>query len=243
MSKQRVLILHIADNFAMVELVRFNASGTKYEVSRSLLNMYPKTMLARSASEEWQNNSTEDIFIARDGGRFSYVLDYLRDGRVILPLTVPKEALLSDLDYYGVEDVQEEAVFYSTRNAPFIIRGTERLLNSIYQSQNDEDFAYVANQIFQLFLSSNDWSLPRSVRIPRETKEKPATKNKINRSSTFFNTNNNDLEFWGAIKRNCGRLSWERDCNIHLLKVGLRIRHFWIDYNAVTYTLDHASSP
>ena len=30
----------------------------------------------------------DDIFIERDGGRFKFVLDYMRDGRVVLPLSI-----------------------------------------------------------------------------------------------------------------------------------------------------------
>ncbi len=83
--------------------VRFNVGGTRYEVSRSLLEMYPHTMLARSASELWHADPDAEIFLERDGERFKYVLDFCRDQRVFLPFTIPAEALLADLDYYGFE--------------------------------------------------------------------------------------------------------------------------------------------
>ena len=94
--------------------VRFNVGGTIYEVSRSLLEQHPDTMLSRLASETWcsgdQNGSdvtnADALFIERDGERFKYCLDYMRDGGVVnLPSKVPKEALLLDLDYYGFQDV------------------------------------------------------------------------------------------------------------------------------------------
>jgi hypothetical protein len=34
------------------EIVTFNVGGTRYEVSRSLLDLHPNTMLAKSASEQ-----------------------------------------------------------------------------------------------------------------------------------------------------------------------------------------------
>ena len=51
----------------MTETVKFNVGGTIYEVSRSLLERYPGTMLAKSASKRWQEDSMSEIFIERDG--------------------------------------------------------------------------------------------------------------------------------------------------------------------------------
>lgn len=55
---------------------------------QSLLDQHPNTMLARLASETWngQGKEDEEIFIERDGERFRYVLDFLRHGKVLLPL-------------------------------------------------------------------------------------------------------------------------------------------------------------
>mmetsp|Transcript_13886 Transcript_13886/g.19007 ORF Transcript_13886/g.19007 Transcript_13886/m.19007 type:complete len:206 (-) Transcript_13886:396-1013(-) len=94
----------------MAETCRFNVGGSKYEVSRSLLEQHPNTMLARISSEQWQKDPEKEIFIDRDGDRFRYCLDYLRDGHVALPVTVAKKALLQDLEYYGVEGVDEGSI-------------------------------------------------------------------------------------------------------------------------------------
>ena len=90
--------------------VRFNVGGKLYQVSRTLLDQHPLTMLARSASKQWQTDPESEIFVERDGDRFAYVLDYLRDGRAFLPLVVSKEAFLTDLAYYGLEDVDESKI-------------------------------------------------------------------------------------------------------------------------------------
>ena len=90
--------------------VILNVGGTKYEVSRSLLSNHPNTMLARSISEEWQHDPDAEIFIELDGERFKYCLDYLRHGRVILPTTVPKAAVMMDLEYIGVENVENSVI-------------------------------------------------------------------------------------------------------------------------------------
>jgi len=92
--------------------VTFNVGGTKYEVSRSLLDQYPDTMLSRMVSEEWQQGN--DIFIERNGARFAFVLDYMRDGSVSLPCggnsVCTKSSLLAELTYFGFEDVSEDAI-------------------------------------------------------------------------------------------------------------------------------------
>ena len=73
-----------------------------YKVSRSLIELYPDTMLARMVDTRWQpqrgikagddddddtSNSTI-MFIDRNGDRFAYVLDYMRDNKIQLPITV-----------------------------------------------------------------------------------------------------------------------------------------------------------
>jgi hypothetical protein len=84
------------------KVVTFDVGGTIYRVSRTLLDSHPDTMLARLASDTWNTGNGEAIFIERNGTRFECVLDYLRDGSVSVPLSVSKEALKTDLGYYGV---------------------------------------------------------------------------------------------------------------------------------------------
>ena len=50
----------------MTNMVHFNVGGKQYEVSCSLLEMYPNTMLARSASEQWLPNPDAEVFVERD---------------------------------------------------------------------------------------------------------------------------------------------------------------------------------
>lgn len=50
------------------------------------------------------------MFIERDGERFRYCLDYMRDNKVFLPPTVAKGALLLDLEYYGFENVDTTSI-------------------------------------------------------------------------------------------------------------------------------------
>lgn len=94
----------------MTEVANFNVGGQAYQVSRSLLEQHPETMLSKSASEQWQSESDAEIFIERDGEMFRHVLNYLRDGKVNLPLTVTKKGFLSELEYYGIAGVDLKLV-------------------------------------------------------------------------------------------------------------------------------------
>lgn len=88
--------------------VKFNVGGTIYEVSMSLIESFPSTLLATVIDLSPSNTKDcEDpdapIFIDRNAERFQYCLDYMRDGEVWLPNTVSKQALLKDLDYFGFD--------------------------------------------------------------------------------------------------------------------------------------------
>jgi hypothetical protein len=92
-------------NNNIMKVVHLNVGGQHYKVSCSLLDMHPNSLLAQSAEEE--------VFLDCDGHRFRLVLDYLRgDGHVILPLTVHKPLFLSDLAYYGIENVDASKIVY-----------------------------------------------------------------------------------------------------------------------------------
>jgi BTB/POZ domain len=113
--------------------VKFDVGGRIFKVRRSLLESFPETMLARSASDLWNTTTSavfeavstsqddtskkkravkknrvhheqqqqQPIFIDRDSHRFSYVLDYMRDGCVVvLPVTISKESFLTELQYF-----------------------------------------------------------------------------------------------------------------------------------------------
>ena len=98
--------------------VTFDVGGThQYRVSRSLLEQYPCSMLAVICSESWEQGATttknqvgaDTIFIDRNGERFQYVLDYMRDSSVELPATITRAQFIKDLEYLGI-DVRTESI-------------------------------------------------------------------------------------------------------------------------------------
>jgi hypothetical protein len=64
-----------AANNQEARIVRLNVGGARYDISRTLIEGYPDTMLASLISERWQEDPTTEIFIDRNGQRFQYVLD------------------------------------------------------------------------------------------------------------------------------------------------------------------------
>eukprot|EP00980_Cylindrotheca_fusiformis_P028261 scaffold22589_cov138-Cylindrotheca_fusiformis.AAC.24 len=81
----------------MVYIARFNVGGKYFEVPMSTLERFPETMLARMASETWNDDPQSVMFIERDGVNFHYCLDYMRDGsKVHLPLAVSRESISTE---------------------------------------------------------------------------------------------------------------------------------------------------
>jgi hypothetical protein len=91
--------------------VKLDVGGTHYKVSRSLIESYPNTMLARLISKAWLVVDLDaPIFIDRNGDRFQYVLDYMRDKEIHLPLCVSKASILRDLEYFGFDHVNPDTI-------------------------------------------------------------------------------------------------------------------------------------
>jgi hypothetical protein len=128
---------------AMSKTVRFNVGGKVYEVSRSLLEQHPNTMLARMIGKHWQSEENDILFIDRNGERFQCVLDCMRDRQVHLPVTVDKAAFLVDLGYYGFDaDFQPDEQNSKNGKPPVIQQGNLAELSQVMaavEDNNDDD--------------------------------------------------------------------------------------------------------
>jgi BTB/POZ domain len=92
--------------------VKLDVGGSVYKVSRSIIESFPETMLARLISKRWTTRSDDNatIFIDRNGDRFQYVLDYMRDKEIHLPLSVPKAAMMNDLEFLGFSNIDSNSI-------------------------------------------------------------------------------------------------------------------------------------
>ena len=89
------------------ETVTFDVGGKMYKVSRSLLGQHPETVLAKLVDDKWLDDPSKAVFIDRNGIVFEYVLDYLRYGSVELPPNIMMSTVTRELDYYGIDIVED----------------------------------------------------------------------------------------------------------------------------------------
>jgi BTB/POZ domain len=111
-----------------------------------------------------KNKNKKAIFIERNGARFGFVLDYLRDGSVTLPVTVAKAAFLTDLDYFGVPYSEEDSSAHSSSRihgvgtvAAVMARGhheADRLRELATIAKERADYCQLANEVFAEYCRS-----------------------------------------------------------------------------------------
>ena len=138
--------------------VRFDVGGTIYKVSRSLLKQHSNTMLTRMASETWLGEGKDEpLFIDRDGERFRYVLDFMRDGpQDSLPVTVSKESLLRDLDYFCFDNVNADDVSICSSHSVYMDTATKIVYELEIKGEMEKNCVKLAHYCFsRYYLSYN----------------------------------------------------------------------------------------
>lgn len=91
-------------------IISFDVGGKTYRVSQSLLMKYPTTMLHTASADIETSNINDPIFIDRNGERFQYVIDYMREGQVELPTTVSMDTFLKEMDYFGFDEISLHSI-------------------------------------------------------------------------------------------------------------------------------------
>ncbi len=177
----------------MVKTIKFNVGGMKYEISKSLLDLHPNTMLARSASEQWQKDANSEIFIDRDGTLFQFVLNYLRDGSMYLPVTVRKAAVLNELKYYGVEDICEEKIDVSQTQGVVAFKSLREQISSIDDTIKKGDCAWFAKRVIESYASKAIGESPKStcsfyIDIPPDRKIDRNSSRSLNKEMKVVNS-------------------------------------------------------
>ena len=123
-------------------------------------------MIARAASEMWNDyqksntnsnnntNNTTPIFIDRNGERFAYVLDYMRDNKINLPITIPKAAMVDDLNYYGFDNIDSIPITIYTPLHAFLKQ--TKSIEDTFNTQIREMEQVVRNQLAAVEEQVND---------------------------------------------------------------------------------------
>mmetsp|Transcript_922 Transcript_922/g.1197 ORF Transcript_922/g.1197 Transcript_922/m.1197 type:complete len:221 (+) Transcript_922:316-978(+) len=114
----------------MTELVKFDIGGQFYKVSRSLLDKHPESMLFKSASKQWQEDPEAEIFIEGNGFRFQFILDYMRNDKLDLPITESKKTIIAELEYYGIT-VNEDSIDDTAANNLKYTKSMEKMMRTL----------------------------------------------------------------------------------------------------------------
>ena len=92
-------------------IVKLNVGGKRFTTSLQTLTKDPNSMLAAMFSSRHEVQTTEDgfFFIDRDGTYFRFILNYLRNGELILPEGVTFLAELeAEAKFYQVQGLLDE---------------------------------------------------------------------------------------------------------------------------------------
>jgi hypothetical protein len=131
----------------MTTFFSFNVGGTLYDVAKDTILKFEDTMLAKLVSDRWNKDGDKcQIFIDRDGERFKYILDWYRNGKMIVPRWLI-DAVRSDVEYFGLpEDAIEQSNslddhLYSLRDAASYLGTVQSKLQKMNQETMNENFA------------------------------------------------------------------------------------------------------
>ena len=162
--------------------IHFNVGGTKYEVSKSLIETYPDTMLATMISDRWQHHDDDNdddtndgtttdkvLFIDRNGHRFQYVLDYMRDQHVHSAMGVTGASIRKELEYFGFVNVPPDVidvsncnleaakqVFMANRKSEVIVKDCKTGIEDLMDSSESE---IIANYVYQEYMKKGSLRL------------------------------------------------------------------------------------
>ena len=98
-------------NVHVPSIVKLNVGGKRFTTSLQTLTRDPNSMLAAMFSGRHEVQTTEDgsFFIDRDGTYFRFILNYLRDGELILPENAKfLKELAAEARFYQLQGVLSE---------------------------------------------------------------------------------------------------------------------------------------
>ena len=144
----------------------------------------------------------------RDGMLFHYILSYLRDGKVCLPYTVPRQTLIDELSYYGVEAVDREDI--SREMTARACMDANQSMNKVIQMLKEEsDYLSSAVAIIESFLEKCP---SQGCKLEYNIKWKCLFPQKTSLNQTFSEISTSDLNTLKAI-------------NKHLKRAGLKVKY------------------
>ena len=98
-----VYLRALALSIVPVRTVTFDVGGRLHKVRNSFISLNQNNVIGRLGQIALDRNVDEPIFIDRDGDIFIYVLNFLRDGTIELPTTIPRSTFIRELRFYGID--------------------------------------------------------------------------------------------------------------------------------------------
>ena len=159
------------------ETVRLNVGGTKYEVSNSLIKSYPESLLFAKWIEGKPKPSTgsledlmsprkvivQELFFDRNGVRFQYVLDYMRDQKVHLAAGFSQGSIRQELDHFGFKNVPADAIDGGSANllevAEHVVKVDEDYQKIIGDFKTAREGEIIAYWIYKQYMKDGSLSL------------------------------------------------------------------------------------
>ena len=107
--------LSVAHGALECQTLKFEVGHTIMKVSSDLLKQHPESKLTQEALSDNRRSDCDDpIFFDGNGNTFEQVLDYMRYGKLVLPLTVSTDSFKTDLDLYGIRYNDDDIIDYDT---------------------------------------------------------------------------------------------------------------------------------
>ena len=133
------------------ETVTFDVGGKLFKVSRNLIDQFSETMLSKIVSETWQHDSSATVFIDRDGDIFAHVLNYLRYGSIVLPITISRAMFDREMDYYGIiTDVDAHTIKQQSS-----IDALQLVKNKLEDAELEHDMFLIAIHAYHKFMTGH----------------------------------------------------------------------------------------
>mmetsp|Transcript_10454 Transcript_10454/g.10099 ORF Transcript_10454/g.10099 Transcript_10454/m.10099 type:complete len:214 (+) Transcript_10454:1080-1721(+) len=129
-------------------------------------------MLARMISDRWQQQHDDDdndgtteeegVFIDRNGVRFQYVLDYMRDQKVHSAIGASGASIRKELEYFGFDNIPADAIDVSSANlevAEIVVMVNKEYKQTIDDSKTARDGEIVAHWIYKKYMNNGSLGL------------------------------------------------------------------------------------